>query len=86
MKRDIDDIWQDKKFKAARILLYAGKRNFTPCLGCNALSHRVGLLPDQLGKETMPEPTKKIEEFAKSVSETSEPLCGDNWHKQKWEE
>lgn len=86
LKRDIDDIWQDKKFKAARILLYAGKRNFTPCLGCNALSHRVGLLPDQLGKETMPEPTKKIEEFAKSVSETSEPLCGDNWHKQKWEE
>ena len=86
MERDIEDIWQDKKFKAARILLYAGKRSFTPCLGCNALSHRVGLLPDQLGKETMPEPTKKIEEFAKSVSETSEPLCGDNWHKQKWEE
>lgn len=86
MERDIDDIWQDKRFIAARILLYAGKRNFTPCLGCNALSHRVGLLPDKMGKETMPEPTDKIEKFAKSVAKESKPLCGKNWKKRKWEE
>lgn len=86
MEKDIDEIWQDKKFKAARILLYAGKRTFTPCLGCNALSHRVGLLPDKMGKEEMPEPTDKIEEFARSVAKNSEPLCGENWHKQKWED
>lgn len=86
MEMDIDDIWQDKKFRAARILLYAGKRTFTPCLGCNALSHRVGLLPDKMGKETMPEPTEKIEKFARSVAKNSEPLCGENWHKQKWED
>ena len=86
MEKDIGEIWQDKKFEAARILLYAGKRTFTPCLGCNARSMRVGLLPDKMGKETMPEPTEKIEEFARSVSKNSEPLCGENWHKQKWEE
>lgn len=86
MERDIEDIWQDKKFRAARILLYAGMRTFTPCLGCNALSHRVGLLPDKMGKESMPEPTEKIEAFAKSVSENSKPLCGEDWNKRKWEE
>ena len=86
MNRNIDDIWQDKRFRAARIMLYAGKRTFTPCLGCNALSHRVGLLPDMMGKETMPEPTDQIEKFSKSVAKNSEPLCGDDWNKRKWEE
>lgn len=86
MESTIEEIWQDKKFKAARIMLYAGKRTFTPCLGCNARSMRVGLLPDKMGKDTLPEPTDKIEAFAKSVSKNSGPLCGDNWNKRKWEE
>ena len=86
-ERDIDDIWQDKRFKAARILLYAGERGaFVPCKGCNALSHRVGLLPDLKGKETMPEPTDKVRSFAAAVAENNEPLCGDNWVKRKWED
>lgn len=86
MEKTIEEIWHDKKFKAARIMLYAGKRTFTPCLGCNARSMRVGLLPDKMGKETLPEPTEKIERFAKNVSKNSEPLCGDNWNKRKWED
>ena len=88
MNTAIDEIWQSKKFKAARILLYAGERGaFVPCKGCNALSHRVGLLPDLLGKQEMPEPTDKIRAFAKSVwEEAPEPLCGDNWVTRKWEE
>lgn len=86
MERDIDNIWQDKKFQAARIMLYAGNRDFVPCYGCNALSHRVGLLPDLKGKETLPEPTEKVEKFCRSVAKNNEPLCGENWHKQKWEE
>lgn len=86
-ERDIDDIWQDKRFQAARILLYAGERGaFVPCNGCNALSHRVGLLPDQLGKEEMPEPNDKIRKFASSVATNSDPLCGSNWNKREWEE
>ncbi len=29
---------------------------------------------------------EKIEKFARSVAKNSEPLCGENWHKQKWED
>ena len=85
--RDIDDIWQDKKFQAARILLYAGDRNsFIPCRGCNALSHRVGLLPDLKGQQEMPEPTDKIKAYAQRVAAENEPLCGKNWTKRPWED
>lgn len=87
MERDIESIWQDKRFKAARILLYAGERGaFVPCKGCNALSHRVGLLPDLKGKQEMPEPTDKIRAFAASVAEENDPLCGDNFVVREWEE
>lgn len=58
---------------------------FVPCKGCNALSHRVGLLPDLLGKEEMPEPTNKVRKFAASVAENNEPLCGDDWNTREWE-
>lgn len=84
---DIDVIWQSKRFQAARILLYAGERgSFVPCKGCNALSHRVGLLPDLLGKQEMPVPTDKIRAYAKRVAEENKPLCGDNFVIRKWEE
>lgn len=72
--QDIDELWQHKRFEAARILLYAGKREFKPCLGCNALSHRVGLLPDARGKEDMPEPSEKTLAYAKSISKKNAPL------------
>ena len=85
-KQSIDEIWQSKKFKAARILLYAGERNsFTPCRGCNALSHRVGLLPDLKGKAEMPEPNEKIRHFAQEISTVNTPLCGDNFVTREWE-
>lgn len=87
MDKPIEDIWQDKRFKAARILLYAGERSaFVPCKGCNALSHRVGLLPDLKGLQKMPQPTDKIRAFAASVAENNEPLCGDDWNTREWEE
>lgn len=85
LTQSIEDIWYSKRFEAARILLYAGERTFTPCLGCNALSHRVGLLPDMKGQETMPEPTDKIRNFAKKVSKNNQPLCG-TIYKRSWEE
>lgn len=87
MDQDIDEIWQSKRFQAARILLYAGERSaFVPCRGCNALSHRVGLLPDLKGKQEMPKPTDKIREYASKVARENEPLCGKNWNTRKWEE
>lgn len=85
MEQSIEDIWYSKRFEAARILLYAGQRSFKPCLGCNALSHRVGLLPDGRGKQDMPEPTEKILEYAKKVSQNNEHLC-ETIYKRPWEE
>lgn len=86
MKNTIEELWQSKRFNAARVLLYAGERCFTPCHGCNAISMRVGLLPDKLGKETLPEPSDKVRKFAKNVSISNQPLCGDNWHDRPWEQ
>ena len=79
----IDELWYNKRFEAARILLYAGERIFKPCLGCNALSHRVGLLPDRMGKESMQKPTDVVRAYAKKVSEHG-PLS-DSIVKRKWE-
>ena len=84
MEQSIEDIWWSKRFEAARILLYAGERSFKPCLGCNALSHRVGLLPDLKGQETMPKPNEKILNYAKCVSENEPPLCG-KVYRRPWE-
>lgn len=50
----LGDIWNGKFFRAARRKLYRGQRDFGPCEGCDALSYRPGLLPDQRGKLTMP--------------------------------
>ena len=50
---DLVSVWQGAAFQAARKRLLEGQRTFTPCEGCNALSTRVGLLPDKLGQHTM---------------------------------
>lgn len=50
----IDELWQDRRFQAARRKLYHGERDFGPCKGCDAVSYRVGLLPDRMGKESLP--------------------------------
>lgn len=56
---DLDELWQSEKFEAARKMLYHKNRNFHPCKFCDAISTRVGLLPDKKGKTEMPEPTAK---------------------------
>lgn len=50
----LHDLWQHPRFQAARKKLYHGQRDFGVCKGCNARSYRVGLLPDQRGKMTLP--------------------------------
>ena len=49
-------VWQSAAMVAARKKLYHGLRDFGPCRGCNAISYRPGLLPDQRGKLTLPPP------------------------------
>ena len=54
MEESLEDIWNNPAMTAARKRLYRGKRDFGPCDGCDAISYRTGLLPDKMGKETMP--------------------------------
>jgi len=59
------EIWHHPRFDAARRKLYHGQRDFGPCNGCNVRSYRVGLLPDKMGKDTMPEPTERTDTLIK---------------------
>jgi hypothetical protein len=52
----LDKVWNGRAMGAARVKLYHRERDFGPCKGCDAISHRVGLLPDKLGKEELPRP------------------------------
>lgn len=88
MEQSIEDIWYSKRFEAARILLYAGERSFKPCYGCNAMSHRVGLLPRGghiPAEEEVPEPNDKILNYARSISKNNKCLC-KTLYKRSWEE
>lgn len=54
---DIEFIWNDYAFNSARKFLMSRNRDaLRPCRGCNAKSHRVGLLPDKFGKVKLAEP------------------------------
>lgn len=56
----LEKLWQHPRFQAARRYLYHGERGgLSPCDKCDARSYRVGLLPDKLGKDSLPEPTTK---------------------------
>lgn len=54
LEQSLNSIWNGPEFVAARKKLYHGERDFGPCNGCDAMSYRIGLLPDALGKETLP--------------------------------
>jgi len=60
----LDQIWNGKAFRIARLHLYHGMRTFTPCKGCDATSYRVGLLPDAKGLESLPKPSKMERQWA----------------------
>jgi len=53
----LSQLWQHPRFRAQRRALYHGMREYGPCKGCDARSTRTGLLPDKLGKESLPMPT-----------------------------
>jgi MoaA/NifB/PqqE/SkfB family radical SAM enzyme len=54
----LETIWQGMALQSARRKLYHGMRDFGPCAGCDAISYRVGLLPDKMGKTDLPKPGK----------------------------
>ena len=67
--KSIVDIWQGPEFQAARRKLYHGLRDFGACKGCDALSYRPGLLPDQRGNDSLPLPSPRDEAvIAKAVA------------------
>ncbi len=57
----IEALWHHAAMDAARRRLYRGERTFPPCLGCDNLSTRVGLLPDHKGALEMPKATKETD-------------------------
>jgi len=70
-------VWQGPAFTAARQMLLQGRREFSPCHGCDATSYRVGLLPDPRGKEELPEPdanTKRIIRRAQAQGPYTTPV------------
>lgn len=63
-------VWHHPRLQAARRFLINGDRSkVTPCNKCNHKSYRVGLLPDKLGKETLPEPTDQDLLLVREASE-----------------
>lgn len=54
-------IWNSPAMGAAREKLYAADRNFGACKGCDYTTYRDGLLPDKLGKSTLPVPDEQTE-------------------------
>lgn len=77
---NIIDIWMHPRFESARRFLYAGLRVFHPCNICATSPVRPGLLPDRMGKETMPEPSQHDYDV---VSYRTLPLA--NIVKRDWE-
>jgi radical SAM protein with 4Fe4S-binding SPASM domain len=57
----LEELWHSPAMRAARRKLYRGQRDFGPCKGCDALSYRPGLLPDQRGKAALPPPDEDDE-------------------------
>lgn len=79
----VEDLWNNVRFRVARVMLYNKDRGFRPCDGCTNRSMRVGLLPDKLGKETLPKITDDVRMAAQLVSEDG-PLS-KIIIKRKWE-
>lgn len=67
-QQPLTHLWHAPAFVAARRKLLWGERTFTPCRGCNARSYRVGLLPDPLGKQTLPRADAACEHWLRAAA------------------
>lgn len=76
LESELEDIWQGEAFHAARQKLYYGERDFGPCNGCDNTTLRNGLLPDRMGRKTLPEPTQETK------AQIEEALSGGTYTKR----
>lgn len=76
-----NDLWLHPRFEAARRVLYHKHRVFSPCNKCNSLPVRPGLIPDHLGKETMPFPTKQDKRLVYKKNEPLAKIVPRDWEK-----
>lgn len=77
----LDEIWQGRKFNIIRQLLYHGERIIPPCAGCDATGFRLGLLPDKMGKETLPIASYADRQYLQdSITSMTIPVLRD-WEK-----
>lgn len=53
----IDVLWNNQQMQSLRKALYHGQREYGACKGCDYRSTRVGLLPDKMGKKSLPKPS-----------------------------
>jgi len=67
-RSSLGEIWDGVAFRVARRKLYHGQRDFGPCKGCDAVSYRVGLLPDKMGKQELPKVSKAGRAVIKSIA------------------
>jgi MoaA/NifB/PqqE/SkfB family radical SAM enzyme len=68
-KDSVATVWNSPAMGAARVKLYHRERDFGPCKGCDAKSHRVGLLPDKFGKVELATPDSSVaKDIAKALS------------------
>lgn len=81
---NIDDLWNNERFQAARVMLYNAERQFSPCRGCTSVSMRVGLLPDKLGKDELESVSDEIKLFTQEIG--NEGYLSDLIIKRPWEE
>ena len=83
-KHPVTTLWQGAVLNAMRRKLYAGQRDFGACKGCDYVSYRNGLLPDKLGKQTLPAPTvEDVELLRKNAArQTLSPIVFRPWEKK----
>lgn len=75
LDQPIEVIWNNDAFHSARKMLYYKKRNFAPCQWCDAISYRTGLLPDKMGKQTVPPLTSKDRKIIAQYSDEVNSLA-----------
>jgi len=63
----LKELWHHERFKAARKKLYYGERDFGACDGCDAMSYRLGFLPDKKGLDSLDRVNAEEELLIKEV-------------------
>ena len=79
------ELWNGPVFASLRKYMYHGKRDFIPCKGCDFVGFRPGLLPDHMGKLTLPKPNAEDAEVMRKATagKTYTPIFLRKWEPGK---